>query len=54
MTVNIRSSALTAQISSHGAELTALRGAENSYWRDVFGPAEDVPWSVNDLFAAAE
>lgn len=36
------------------AAATALRGAENSYWRDVFGPAEDVPGSVNDLFAAAE
>ena len=30
MTVNIRSSALTAQISSHGAELTALRGADGT------------------------
>ena len=28
--------------------------ATRRYWEDVFGPAEDVPGSENDLFAAAE
>ena len=35
---------------------TAANGtvpATRAYWEDVFGPAEDVPGSENDLFAAA-
>lgn len=28
--------------------------ADGSYWRDIFGPAEGVPGSFNDLFAAAK
>ena len=36
------------------ADLMVNRAGDNPFWVDVFGPAESVKGSFNDLFAAAE